>query len=230
MKKTIPLRLLLVLGIMTLAALACEVGALADLNPARPPAAEGQGTDQPDTLLFQDDFSSPISGWDRVSEPDGVTDYVNGVYRIFVNAANTDVWANPDLQFMDVRVEVVATKVGGSDNNDFGVLCRVTDEGNFYFFLISSDGYYGIGKMSAGRQILIGMEAMPPSEKIQKGGGPNHIRADCIGNKLTLYVNGEMIHEVQDDEYIAGDVGLIAGAYDTPGTDIYFDDFTVLKP
>ncbi|MEJ2305846.1 MAG: hypothetical protein P8Y14_30355, partial [Anaerolineales bacterium] len=37
-------------------------------------------------VLFQDDFSDPASGWERVSEgSEGVLDYEEGAYRILVN-------------------------------------------------------------------------------------------------------------------------------------------------
>lgn len=199
------------------------------------PAGDEAGSpDPPPTLpgnvLFQDDFSDPTSGWDRVSVEDGITDYYEGVYRIFVNTINTDVWSNPKLDFSDTRIEVEMTKVGGSDNNDYGVLCRYQDVDNFYFFMISSDGYYGIGKVSDGVQALIGMEAMLPSEVIRQGDATNRLRADCIGSKLSLYVNGEFLVQHEDSDLQSGDVGLIAGTIDAPGTDIHFDNFKVLKP
>ena len=213
--------LLTILIVLFLASLACN---------AVPLAVGGDPTEQPTSVLFQDDFSDPSSGWDVVTVSDGETNYANGVYRIFVNTTRTDIWANPGLSFTDVRVEVDATKVGGPDDNDFGVICRSMSASQFYFFYISSDGYYAIGKLKDGEQELIGMESLQPSESINQGDAANHIRADCIGDRLALYVNGEKIAEVQDSEYTSGDVGLIAGSYDTPGVDIHFDNFMVLRP
>jgi hypothetical protein len=155
---------------------------------------------------------------------------VNGAYRIYVNTTNTDVWSNPGLNFSDTSIQVDASKVGGVDNNDFGIICRYRDAENFYFFVISSDGYYGIGKMVNGQHKLIGVNAMPPSEKVAQGNVTNHLRADCVGNRLTFYVNGSMLADEQDTEFTSGDVGLMAGTFETPGTDIYFDNFVVSKP
>ena len=64
-----------------------------------------------------------------------------------------DVWANPGLNFTDTIIEVETTKVGGSDDNFFGVMCRYNPTGSdwgFYYFLLSSDGYYGISKYGDG--------------------------------------------------------------------------------
>lgn len=190
----------------------------------------GAPTQEPSNILFQDDFTDPTSGWDQVTDADGETNYANGAYRIFVNTTRTDVWANPGLNFTDVRIEVEATKVGGPDDNDFGVTCRVMDASRFYFFIISSDGYYAIGKFKNDEQELLGTDALQPSEAILKGAATNQLRADCVGDTLTFYVNGQQLAQVQDSEFPSGDVGLIAGSYDTPGTDIHFDNFVVLRP
>ncbi len=214
-------RILIVFAVLMFASLACQ-------------AVSGGGTtttDQPSSnLLFKDDFSDTSSGWDQVKTDTGETDYVDGAYRIFVDETGTDVWANPGLNFTDVSVQVEATKAGGPEDNDFGVICRSQDVSRFYFFVISSDGYYGIGKVSDAGQELIGMDSMQPSEAIQQGEATNTVRADCVGSSLSLYVNGEKLDEVQDSELSSGDVGLIAGSFDTPGTDIHFDNFVVTKP
>lgn len=183
-----------------------------------------------DNVLFQDDFSNTSSGWDRVDTNEGKTDYENGVYRIYVNTSGTDVWANPGLSFTEARVEVEASKVGGPDDNDFGVICRYKDTEHFYFAIISSDGYYGIGKVSGGEQILIGSESMETSSAINQGNSTNRLRMDCVGDRISLYVNGNQVNSVQDNELVSGDVGLIAGTFSEAGTDIHFDNFKVLKP
>jgi len=189
------------------------------------------GSEQPSgSVLFQDDFSDPSSGWDRVNVDDGVTDYADGAYRIYVNTSDSDVWANPGLKFDDVYVEVDATKIGGSDDNDYGVVCRYQDGDNFYFFVISSDGYYGVGKVLQGEQQLIGMDSMPPSEVIKKGNVTNHLRAGCVGSKLSLTINDQLLGEYDDTDFTAGDVGLVAGSFSEAGVDIHFDNFVVTKP
>jgi len=187
-------------------------------------------TGTPGEILFLDDFSDPTSGWNRNTEPSGITDYDDGVYRILVNETNTDIWAKPGLDFGDVTIEVDAFKVGGDRDNRFGLICRAIEKDQFYTFIISSDGYYGIGKIKGQQYSLIGMESLQPSDAIELGSAINHIRADCIGDTLTLYINGQMVTEVSDLDYPIGDVGLIAGTYNSAGTDIRFDNFIVRVP
>jgi hypothetical protein len=180
-------------------------------------------------ILFEDDFSNPASGWDRIEESDGKTDYVDGKYHILVNTPDTEVWANPGKKFSEASIQVTAAKVGGTDNNDYGIICRYVDINNFYFFVISSDGYYGIGKVKDG-QILLFNQDMLPSEEIRKGGEMNLIQANCAGSTLSLSVNGMLLDTQQDSEFKNGDVGLLAGTFGEAGVEVAFDDFIVKMP
>jgi len=181
-------------------------------------------------VLFVDDFSDPGSGWARASSPSGVMDYDNNGYRIWVNTPNYDLWSTPGLDFSDVRIEVDAAKVGGPDENRFGLICRYRDGQNFYFLIVSSDGYYAIGKVQDGQRTLLGQEMMAYSAAIKTGMDINHLRADCFGAGLMLYVNGMLVAAVQGDDFTSGDVGLLVGTFDQPGADVLFDNFVVLKP
>ena len=183
--------------------------------------------------LFYDDFSDPASGWQRDHKSEGMTDYFNGSYRIFVNAKQTDFWATPQLFVdQDVMVEVLATKNGGPDNNEFGVICRYSAYNNlydFYFFVISSNGYAAIGKVDRGNQSTL-VTSEDVVNAVHQGSASNRIQALCAGDALSLMVNGETLLSTNDGSFSSGDVGLIAGAYAEPGTDILFDEFLVTSP
>jgi hypothetical protein len=190
-----------------------------------------QGEQDPGTILFSDDFSSANSGWDEIDSDEYKTAYNDGTYQIVVNKTLSDAWSNPgSFNFTDVRVEVDATKADGSDNNDFGIICRYVDSTHFYFAAISSDGYYGILKMSEGEYSVIGRENLIPSDLINLGGATNQIRFDCIGSTLTLFINGTQVDQQVDTDFTSGNVGLIAGTYEEAGTNIFFDNFYVYQP
>lgn len=188
------------------------------------------GRVEPGGVLFKDDFSIPYEGWQKIMNFDGEAGPVNGAYRILVNSEHTDLRVTPGLYFGDVQVEVDISKVNGSENNHYGVICRSQDRDNFYEMLISSDGYYGIVKVKGGVQIPLGAEALRPSEAIRRGEATNHVLAECIGDILVLWVNEEILIEVSDGDFTSGDVGLIAGSYDPIGTEILFDNFSVINP
>jgi hypothetical protein len=220
MKKTLQPALALVA--LVLSTLACSLGA--KVEPT------GVPTNAPSNVLFQDDFSDKTSGWHVIRENDQIVDYEQDGLRFLVTETQFDFWSVPGLSFGDAHIEVNAVKLGGPDDNDFGVICRYQDDQHFYGFLISSDGYYGISKMAGGEHNLLGSEDMLVSDAISKGTANNKIAVDCVGSTLRLTVNGTQLIEVQDTEYTKGDVGLMAGTFDVGGVDILFDNFVVTKP
>jgi hypothetical protein len=239
---------LLLIGILLLASLACSYASrfLESGNPT--PVAPSQATSEPlpeitqppqlsSNVLFQDDFSDPSSGWDQFSDTDGLTNYENGVYRIFIDTPEFTFWANPglgDTLPSDVRIEADATKIGGPDFNDFGVLCRYSGTGSsasFYEFIITSDGYAGIVRVTDSSQDVISNDGELQSfDTVIQGNATNRIKAECFGNLLTLYVNDVLLTSVTDTTLASGDVGLLASTYEESGVDIHFDNFLVTIP
>jgi hypothetical protein len=192
--------------------------------------SEGVEAEVVGSVLFQDDFSNPPTGWGTWNRDGASVEYHNGGLRILINQTQFDLWSVAGQKFEDAVIEVDAMPIGGPDDNDFGLVCRYQDKDNFYMLVISSDGYYGIARMKAGQYSMIGVEQLQYSDAILKGEVTNHLRADCIGSTLTLYVNGKKLIEAQDQNFAGGDVGVLAGAYNTQGVDILFDNFVVKKP
>jgi hypothetical protein len=187
-------------------------------------------SNQSGMLLFQDDFSSPNSGWNRYRGDTYISDYHDGMYHIAVFEKNIEAWALPGFDFTDVIIAVAVTSLDGPEDNAYGILCRYSDTENFYFFVISSDGYSGIGLSYKGKREILTGESMLPSEAILKGSATNLIQAECVGNQLSLSVNGTTVNQVQSDKLTTGDVGLIAGSYEDEGTEVFFDNFVVKNP
>lgn len=214
-------RILFFLLVLIALSLAC---AYSPATPAMPAPSVSSGA-----VLFQDDFSRSSSGWTRMLNAEGVMDYDGGGYRILVNSQQMNFWSTPQKDFTDVRLEVDTGKLAGPDENRIGLICRFNGS-DYYFFIISSDGFYGAGIFFSGQALLLGQSEMQSSESIHKGLAVNHLRADCIGNTLTFYVNGFQVAQFRNDVLASGDVGMLAGTFDTPGVDIIFDNFVVLQP
>jgi hypothetical protein len=179
-------------------------------------------------ILFQDEFENNTTGWDRVSNDNGIMDYDQGGYRILVQQPTMNFWSTPEKNFRDVRVEADVIRLNGPNENRTGLICRYQN-GDYYFFIISSDGFYAIGKFIGGNTILLGQNEMQSSEFIISN-SVNHLRADCIGNTLTFFVNFNQIASVQDTDFPSGDVGLLAGSFSESGVDVSFDHFVVMQP
>jgi hypothetical protein len=196
---------------------------------ALPTLAAPASTIPSGTILFKDDFSSPASGWDHTKYAEGIMDYDRGGYRILVNALQANFWSTPHKDLTDVRIEADAGKLAGPDENRIGLICR-SDGKSYYFFIISSDGFYGLGLFRNGQAALLGQNQMQSSDKINKGTAVNHLRADCNRDDLAFYANGSKIAEVHDPTLAHGDAGILAGSFAQPGVDIVFDNFVVMKP
>ena len=182
----------------------------------------------PGDILYQEQFENNTTGWTRVSNENGIMDYDGGGYRILVQQPKLNIWSTSEKNFGDVRVEADVIRLNGPEENRMGLLCRYQG-GDYYFFIISNDGYYVIGKFIGGLTLLLGQSEMQTSDAIQKG-SMNHLRADCIGNTLTFYINFAQVASATDPDFTTGDVGVVAGSFAEPGVDVLFDNFVVIQP
>ncbi|KPL78249.1 hypothetical protein ADN00_07195 [Ornatilinea apprima] len=180
--------------------------------------------------LLADDFSDPRSGWDTWEKETSSAAYTGGGLLLRVKDANRDYITRAHRSFQDVDLYVSAVKLSGTDNNDFGMVCRYQDAENFYALLVSSDGYAGIIKVKDGARSLISGETMQYSDLIKQGTAGNRLRAVCLGSSLALFVNDTILLVAEDADFSKGDVGLIAGGYEEGGVEIFFDDFKALQP
>lgn len=237
-------KLLIVLAVLVLSTLACAKlsPVLENIENNLPvdilPTAEVQPTDAvfPTEVVqvgayFVDDFSNPDSGWDRVTEEHKSTDYANGAYRMWLDEDQYDIWANPGQYFSGpVSIEVDATLVNGENDNDFGIICNYQDTENFYYGLISSDGYAVVGKVQTGESTYLSSDQMQAADGINTGFATNHLRFDCVDGNMTLYANGNLVASAYDNSFSGGDVGLQVGTFDTNLAEFLFDNFIVQEP
>ena len=181
-------------------------------------------------ILFEDDFSTRENQWTSLVNDGGVMNYDAEGFRFYVKEPGLNFWATPGLSFDDVGIEVDTLQYAGPVENRIGVICRHRDDQNFYYFVISADGYYAIGKVKEGEQSLLGQDAMRYSSAIKTGVAINHLRADCQGSTLRFYINQAPIALVEDFDLTEGDVGLLAGTFNEGGLDVLFDNFVVVHP
>jgi hypothetical protein len=184
---------------------------------------------------FTDDFSEPASGWGSASHETYVRGYQQGRYLIQVDVPQWFVWTTAGRNYEDAQIEVLVhpneeVQSGYFSDDHYGVLCRFTKD-QFYYFAISTDGYYAIFLRSGEGELqpLTG-RAMLKSSVIHTDGSDNSLLAVCEGTLLTFFVNGEQIAQVTDDTLLKGDVGMAAGTVDQGGMIVWFDDFEVSVP
>jgi hypothetical protein len=186
----------------------------------------------PGAILFQDDFSKPANGWTATKMDYAEFSYVDGEYRILLSKPDFNTYSYlPNKTFETFSVEADVRLAAGPSNGVFGILCRGdADEKTLrtgYMFVIRADGLYAIMKRTSltfWDAIAYGKE----SKAIKPGNGVNHIRADCVGATLTLYVNGEKLLEKSDTDFKKGGIGFIVTTQPkSEPLDVRFDNLVV---
>lgn len=184
--------------------------------------------------LLTDDFSGEQNcGWTLYSQGGATVNIDEGVLNLSTSQPGQVWWTNPGRKFDDAIITVQARQLSGPNDNAYGVICRYQDEKNFYIFLVSGDGYYAIGKFQSGQSQIIylsGDGQYQPSDVINQGVATNQLRVGCVGNELSLMVNGLPLVTVTDPTFVIGDVGVAASTFQPGTAGIAFDNFQVIAP
>ena len=187
--------------------------------------------------IFSDDFSDTSGGWVR-GEYYKNTDraygagYVQGRYRMYSPPPGSSAYSysteygNQEDIIVEVDAQVSGDAPHGTDK--WGVICRFQDRDNFYVFGIGPEGYADIQKLENNKWKLL--EYVRKSEYIHPRKEENHLRADCLGNKLTLFVNGHEVIEAKDSTFDSGSAGLYIQDHGDHKFEVLFDNFLVSKP
>jgi len=191
------------------------------------PNSEGVGSG---ATLVSEDFSNDNGKWATQDDDYGKAAFENGKYVVTALQEAKTMWSTYNDTFKDVKIEVDATALNATenDNNGFGIDCRVQENGDGYSFQISSDGYYAIVKFSDtdGSELVDWTE----SDAINQGEGTNHITAICQGNNLELWVNNVFLASATDDAFASGNVSLSATTFTSTSTEVAFDNFQIVNP
>lgn len=125
--------------------------------------------------------------------------------------------------------EVDVTPVAGSAESAYGLVFRATPNAtDFYYFLISVDGFYSIGGCQNGcldgDLIRIADNMWTQSELIQTGLNATHtLRVDAVGEQLTYYINGQQLGQFSNATLPKGDIGILLQTFDSAAT-VSFDN------
>lgn len=183
-------------------------------------------------VLYADDFNDSQSGWDVRKTGNGASGYRDERYFIRVDRPTYQLWSTTGEKLTsDVVVDVVAGVAGGPEANEMGVICRYQDTANFVYGSVGSDGFYAIVEVANNNStILTGEGKFQQSDAIPRGDETYFIQLACVGDRYTLFVNGEEIDSATSSVFSSGKVGLLAGAFEKGGVEILFDDFSVSTP
>ncbi len=184
-----------------------------------------------ENVVFTDDFSSPSTGWFNSTIDETVAEYSDSGYMITLQPDSSHYFYAPTMGlYTDTSTAAEIIQNTGSEKGWAGLLCRLSG-GNYYDFVISAAGDYSIGKyVDETFESLVDWTA---HEAIIPGmGASNLIQIDCIGDTLSLYINGELVDELQDSDLAVGQSGLETGSSQasTEPTEFVFNNFSITLP
>ncbi len=204
------------------------------LSGCFPDSVQGPDPCNEDGTLLNDEFDgSKDCGWILYNGSGVTSEIEDGVLRISNSLSGEITWAVADRNYDDVIITTQARQVSGPDDNAYGIICRYQSPENFYVFLVSGDGHYAIGKYTSSNpqiEYLSGEGQYIFSDAINQGAATNEIRASCIGNELSLAVNGIPLDTVNDPTFVTGDIGVGASPFQPGTTTIEFEGIRAIAP
>ena len=209
--------------ILTLLLTACYIP-----TPTPPPVTPTPPPATTVPALFADDFSDPAGCWVTLDDADGRIVCQDGALLMDNYGAGTTLFAGPGREFDNAAIAVDVTWRDGSQDNWMGIACRMQDNGDSYVFLVSADGFYLLARYADGTPMPL--DGPTASTAIHTGAAANHLRAECAGPTLRLWVNDTLVSEQSDAVLTSGEVGLLLDAADDNPTGVSFDNFVVQTP
>lgn len=145
----------------------------------------------PDRVLYASAFDGYLDEWEtylgRLE-----AQIAAGVLRIRVDDTDAGAYSAAYPYFADFDLRVTARAVDGPLNNGYGVIFRLHDRRNYYTFLVSSDGYYQVGRVLNGQ--FRELSTWIPSPLVRQGiGEANALRVVARGDRMRFYVNDQRV-------------------------------------
>ena len=183
---------------------------------------------------FNESFNSNRNGWTEGAYEDeyGTTDYtINGTYLwdiVAEQGVNYKSWATEAPVVDDFTSSVDVTHVSGAENASYGLVFRVVDAENLYYFCISDVGYYYAGLLEKGTWTTLIDWTETSTINVFSS---NTLKVVGNENQFTFYVNGSVVDSLSDSTHPSGTAGLAIELYDPGDQSLFeFDNFKIETP
>jgi hypothetical protein len=134
-----------------------------------------------------------------------------------LKANSRDVWSMSYPVLTNFYLEITGTSGDVCSGKDrYGPIVRAPDNNQGYLYQISCDGMFQLRSWDGAE--FTDLIKWTPSENIFQGPDQTHrLGFMAEGNMLSVYVNGFLLGEVEDDTFDTGTFGISIAAADTPG-------------
>ena len=210
----------------------------ATVTPTLVPSPTATFTPLPPKRYFMEEFDSVPGTWSTLyaSGDSSRVEILNENSKLTFELYSPVTWLYAiysafeyEKVYIEMRVESL-----GSEHNSMGLVCQYNEQEGWYEFDISNDGSYSV---LHGQWLGEGIASYTPilddtSNQITTGNSVNEIGLGCHDNILQLYINGNLIRNLNVD-YIgltSGKVGLSLGSFEEPPVILSFDWVKVTEP
>jgi hypothetical protein len=188
------------------------------------------------SVLYTDDFTDLSLGWPQAREQ--VDTYFYGYhptdfYHLEVEESNDCLAVPRELDFMltdfMLEVEAFVFRPLSDAEGDFqyGVMLRQSSRNEFYAFLISSRTQHWQALKSSPEGIAIMAEGEHSSIRGTEEKTRNKLFVIANGPRLSFFINGELVADLSDSDYTAGNAGLITQTFDNSKAHVHNDTFVL---
>ncbi len=120
-------------------------------------------------------------------------------------------------------------KSGDCSGKDlYGLVFRASKENAGYFFGVTCDGNYNLYARDFNNNTNAEIRSYQANSAILQGGGQtNRIGVLANGDKLSLFVNGVLLEDIQDGTYSSGYFGAFVAGNATSGFTAEMDEITL---
>ena len=183
----------------------------------------------PVELVLTETFDDPYAPWMKRKGGNWATGIAKKMYFMSVYGPKIEITsARTWLKLDEVRIEADITHNNG--NGYYGFHCRESAGGNYYTIFITTDGYYGFGENRNDQLTVLESGPLPELDPPIDPKGTNHVRADCRGNALTLYINDVAIDRTTIQGLGVGYVGMMIGTrLEDNRLTVYYDNLMIWK-
>jgi hypothetical protein len=111
---------------------------------------------------------------------------------------------------------------GGKDR--YGLIFRAPDTSEGYLISLTCDGSFRLSTWESDAEEYTSLKPWTASPHINTGpGATNRLGIRAKNSKLTGFINGNQVFELNDDTFNEGRFGVIVAASETPGFKAYLD-------
>ncbi|MGB9300793.1 MAG: family 16 glycoside hydrolase [Anaerolineae bacterium] len=189
------------------------------------------------SLVLEDDFSDDESGWPApLDDTYCEGDYEDDEYHLTSTGDDPCPVTFPEV-YTDFAFEVDARQVEGPEDSVYALLFRAEDtddpmsmEHTYALAVISATGEYALLGCQ-GLDECTGLQEPTESASMKLGDQTNRFRVEAVDEKITVYLNGDLLTSVEDSEIAEGRIGfLVSGGTRGSPNHVAYDNLKVYVP